>query len=211
VRMAESFMLFVAASTALIITPGPDIMYVLSRGVAEGRWAGVMSAFGVTCGIFVHTLAASLGLAVLLSSSKIGFWAIKVAGGLYLIALGLQMVTSRKGLQVKGGGRSLGLKTCFAQGFITNVLNPKVALFFVAFLPQFVHPDASSHTLTMIGLGLTYALMTVVFLFVLGLSAGSIGLWLQGRHKAASFLPVASGCMIMALGVSLLVPFRSHP
>ena len=207
----ESLPLFLAASIALIVTPGPDILYVLSRGIAEGKWAGVMSAWGVTCGIFVHTLAASLGLAVLLSTSRTAFVGIKLAGGLYLIYLGWQMIVSRKGIDLNGAAQKVGLKMCCVQGFVTNVLNPKVALFFVAFLPQFVRPDAPSHALAMIGLGLMFALMTVVFLTILGLAAGSIGLWLQARHKAASILPLASGGLIMALGLSLLFPCASRP
>lgn len=206
----ESFPLFLAASVALIITPGPDILYVLSRGIAEGRWAGAMSALGITCGILVHTLAASLGLAVLLRTSGMAFSALKIAGGLYLIFVGWQLITSRKGLDLSSGQTTLGLKTCFAQGFMTNVLNPKVALFFVAFLPQFVRSESAHHALAMIGLGLTFALMSVVFLTTLGLASGSVGLWLQTRHRAATILPLASGSAIIALGVSLLMPFKLH-
>ncbi len=143
-----SLPLFIIASIALILTPGPDIVYVLTRGIANGKWAGVISAIGVTVGILAHTLAASLGLAVLLTTSIYLFWALKMVGGAYLIYLGYQMIKNKNAFEFSGCQNEFDLKKCFIQGFLSNVLNPKVALFFVAFLPQFVDINCRSTVCT---------------------------------------------------------------
>ena len=201
----EQLPLFIAASIALIITPGPDIIYVLTRGIADGRRAGVMSAIGVTFGILFHTLAASLGLALLLQTSVYAFWALKIIGGIYLIYLGIQIIKNKKGYEIKEFNHHFDTKKCLIQGFLSNVLNPKVALFFVAFLPQFVSVDVQDNSIYLIILGLIFALMTVVFLTILGLFSGVIGTWLQERRKAAGRIRIGSGVIIMVLGFRLLI------
>jgi threonine/homoserine/homoserine lactone efflux protein len=205
----DSLPLFIAASIALIVTPGPDIIYVLTRGIADGRWAGVISGFGVTSGILIHTVAASLGLAVLLKTSVYAFWTLKVIGGIYLIYLGFKMMKNKKVFEIDSLKNNFDMKKCFVQGFFSNVLNPKVALFFVAFLPQFVNMDKANHSIYMIGLGLIFAMMTIVFLTVLGLFAGVIGAWLKERKKITGKIRFASGSVLMLLGLRLLVPQRS--
>lgn len=201
----EQLPLFIAASIALIITPGPDIIYVLTRGIADGRRAGVMSAIGVTFGILFHTLAASLGLALLLQTSVYAFWALKIIGGIYLIYLGIQIIKNKEGYEIKEFNHHFDTKKCLIQGFLSNVLNPKVALFFVAFLPQFVSVDVQDNSIYLIILGLIFALMTVVFLTILGLFSGVIGTWLQERRKAAGRIRIGSGVIIMVLGFRLLI------
>jgi threonine/homoserine/homoserine lactone efflux protein len=146
----ESLTLYIAASIALIITPGPDTIYVLTRGISDGKWSGVVSAIGVTAGIFVHTSATALGLAVLLNTSFYAFWMLKVAGGIYLIYLGYRMIVNKKTIQIGRSQPPFDIKKCFLQGFLTNVLNPKVALFFIAFLPQFVNRNISNHSVYMV-------------------------------------------------------------
>ncbi|MCF8037999.1 MAG: LysE family translocator [Desulfohalobiaceae bacterium] len=204
----QSLPLFIAASMALIITPGPDIFYVLTRGIADGRWAGVMSAAGITSGILVHTLAASLGLAVLLQTSVYAFWTLKICGGLYIIYLGFQMIKNKDVLEFSPLRNGLDLKKCFAQGFLCNVLNPKVAVFFLAFLPQFAKMDSPNHSLYMIGLGLIYYLLSIMFMVTLGLFSGWIGTWLSSRTTIAGKIRLSSGTVLMLLGLSLLVPQR---
>lgn len=204
----QSLPLFIAASMALIITPGPDIFYVLTRGIADGRWAGVMSAAGITSGILVHTLAASLGLAVLLKTSLYAFWTLKVFGGLYIIYLGFQMIRHRKALEFSPPGNRLNLKKCFAQGFLCNVLNPKVAVFFLAFLPQFARMDSPHHSLYLIGLGLIYYLLSIGFMVSLGFFSGWIGVRLSQSRSAAGKIRLGSGTVLVLLGLSLLLPQR---
>ena len=201
----ESLTLFIFASMVLIVTPGPDIIYVLTRGIADGKWSGMMSATGVTTGILIHTMAAALGLAVLLKTSAYAFWTLKVAGGIYLMYLGYQLIKNKKAFEIAGFENSFDMKKCFIQGFLSNVLNPKVALFFVAFLPQFVSEDSSNHSISMIGFGLIFALMTIIFLMILGLFAGSIGSWLKVRKKAAGKIRIGSGTALMLLGLRLII------
>ena len=202
----ESLPLFIIASAALIVTPGPDLVYVLTRGISGGKQSGVVSAMGVTAGILIHTLAAALGLAVLLKTSAIGFLLVKTAGGVYLIYLGSQMVRNRGSLDLAGVGVRIDTKKCFLQGFLSNVLNPKVALFFVTFLPQFVSLENRNHSLYLAGLGLLFALMTIVFLMFLGFFAGQIGTWLQQKKDVASRINTVAGSALVFLGLCLLKP-----
>jgi threonine/homoserine/homoserine lactone efflux protein len=206
----ESLAFFMLASIALIVTPGPDIIYVLTRGIADGKRSGVMSAIGVTAGILVHTMAAALGLAVLLKTSTYAFWTLKVAGGIYLMYLGYQVIKNKKALEITGLQKSLDIKKCFLQGFLSNVLNPKVALFFVAFLPQFINKDSANQSLDMIIFGLIFAVMTILFLMVLGLFAGGIGIWLKQRKKIASKVRIGSGTVLILLGLRLIVPQKNR-
>jgi threonine/homoserine/homoserine lactone efflux protein len=205
----ESLTLFIIASIALIVTPGPDIIYVLTRGIADGKWSGMMSAIGVTSGILVHTMAAALGLAVLLKTSMYAFWTLKVAGGIYLMYLGYQLIKNKKAFEITRIQNKFDIKKCFIQGFLSNVLNPKVALFFVAFLPQFVSEESLNHSFSMIGLGLIFALMTIIFLMILGLFAGSIGSWLKERKRIAGKIRIGSGTVLMLLGLRLIVPQKN--
>ena len=205
----ESLTLFIFASIVLIITPGPDLIYVLTRGIADGKGSGVMSAIGVTAGILVHTAAAALGLAVLLKTSTVGFWVLKMAGGIYLIYIGYQLMKNKSAIEINEINNKFDMRKCFIQGFISNVLNPKVALFFVAFLPQFVRKDSLNSSYNMIGLGLIFALLTILFLIILGLFAGAIGAWLRERKGMAGKITIGSGTVLMLLGLRLIVPQKS--
>jgi threonine/homoserine/homoserine lactone efflux protein len=202
----ESLPLFLIASIALIITPGPDIIYVLTRGISDGKRAGLLSAIGVTLGILFHTITSSLGLALLLKTSVYAFWALKIIGGSYLVYLGFQVLKNKNAFVLNVCQKNFDNKKCLMQGLLTNVLNPKVALFFVAFLPQFVNMENQNHNIYMIFLGLIYALMTIVCLAILGFFAGSIGTWLQKRKRIAGKIRLGSGTILILLGVRLLVP-----
>lgn len=205
----ESFTIFIIASIALIITPGPDIIYVLTRGIADGKRSGAISAIGVTAGILIHTMAAALGLAVLLKTSTYAFWTLKVVGGIYLMYLGYQVIKNKQALEITGFQNSFDLKKCFLQGFFSNVLNPKVALFFVAFLPQFVNKDSANQSLDMIIFGLIFALMTIIFLMTLGFFSGSVGIWLKQRKKIAGKIRMGSGTVLILLGLRLILPQKN--
>jgi threonine/homoserine/homoserine lactone efflux protein len=202
----ESLPLFLIASIALIITPGPDIIYVLTRGISDGKRAGLLSATGVTLGILFHTVAASLGLALLLKTSVYAFWTLKIIGGTYLIYLGIQIIKNKNAFELNSYQQHFDKKKCLIQGFLTNVLNPKVALFFIAFLPQFINVASPKYNINMIFLGLIYALMTIIFLTTLGVFAGFIGTWLQKRKKIAGKIRLGSGGILMLLGFRLLIP-----
>jgi threonine/homoserine/homoserine lactone efflux protein len=197
------FALFIGVSWALIISPGPDMIYVITRGMAHGRKAGVLSAIGVVCGIFVHTTAAALGLTLILQSSAFAFLLVKLIGAVYLLYLGMKAWREKSALTLHASASPANSSTLFWQGVLSNVLNPKIAIFFLAFLPQFVERDSSDITLQMIFLGLTFAAFGLCFLLVVGYSSGSIGRWLTSRPRYAQFFQRLAGCILVALGIRL--------
>src|SRR6267378_8301637 len=141
----HDFGLFLVAGILLNLTPGPDTVYILGRSVAQGREAGVASALGISLGSIFHTGAAALGLSAILATSALAFGTIKLIGGTYLIFLGIKMILDRRReLSLPSNFRRRTNIAAFRQGVVTNILNPKVALFFLAFLPQFIDPSSSA-------------------------------------------------------------------
>lgn len=195
--------MFITASVVLILSPGPDSIYVLSRGISQGRKAGLVSAAGVTLGILVHTLFAAFGLAVVLAASAIAFTAIKLIGAAYLVYLGIKALLEKDHSLAAGNSKSLNMRGLFTQGILSNVLNPKVALFFMAFLPQFVSPDFGPVPLQMLALGLLFAAMTLLYLGVLGWFSGHVGGWLSQRQWAERWIKRLTGGVLVALGIRL--------
>ena len=200
---ATNFSLFVAASWALIIAPGPDMIYVITRGVSQGRKAGLLSALGVTLGILVHTLVAAFGLAMLLHTSSVAFWVVKYVGAAYLIYLGLKALKHKSSFILVEDAKPMDSRSIFWQGMFSNVLNPKVALFFLAFLPQFVSQESGYVPLQMGALGLIFALFGVIFLTALALFAGGIGSWLACRQGLAGLIRWLTGVVMIGLGLRL--------
>jgi threonine/homoserine/homoserine lactone efflux protein len=201
--------LFVAASLALIATPGPDMIYVLTRGVAQGRRAALVSACGVCSGLAVHTSFAAIGLSALLARSAVAFSVVKYAGTAYLIYLGIKTLSSKEPLAISEEKRqTTGLGGAFLQGVVSNVLNPKVALFFLAFLPQFVSPDAGSAVGQMLVLGAVFAMLGLLFLTLVAYFSGSLGERLGGSPRFASALRWLSGSILVGLGLRLALPER---
>lgn len=150
----HDFSLFLAAGILLNLTPGPDTVYILGRSIAQGRDAGVASALGICAGSIFHTSAAALGLSAILATSALAFGAIKLLGGAYLIFLGFKMILDRrKHLSLPSNFRRRTTAAAFRQGVLTNILNPKVALFFLAFLPQFIDPASKTKVLAFLVLG----------------------------------------------------------
>ena len=198
-----SFALFFVASWALIITPGPDMLYVITRGITQGRTAGLLSAVGVTSGILIHTTFAALGLSMLLQTSAVVFSLVKYAGAAYLVYLGVRAFLSKESIALEKQAQPMNLRAVFVQGFLSNVLNPKVALFFLAFLPQFIDGSSGSTTLQIILLGGTFAVFGVLFLSIVGYSSGWIGSWLDRKPALASRLRWVTGSVLVGLGVRL--------
>ena len=197
------FALFIGVSWALILAPGPDMIYVITRGMAHGRRAGILSAIGVVCGILVHTTAAAFGLTFLLQTSAVAFLFVKSIGAAYLIYLGIQAWRDRTTFQLLPCTHPAKSSSLFLQGVLSNVLNPKIAVFFLAFLPQFVDRESAHIPLQMVILGLTFAFFGLCFLLVVGYSSGTIGRWLTYRpHYAQVFQRIAGGILI-GLGIRL--------
>jgi threonine/homoserine/homoserine lactone efflux protein len=197
------FILFLGVSWALIIAPGPDMLYVITRGVTQGRRAGMLSALGVICGILVHTTAAAFGLTLILQTSAFAFLLVKYLGAIYLITLGVKAWQDKSTFSLQTSTPSMSFRRVFWQGVLSNVLNPKIAIFFLAFLPQFVDKASSQITLQMVTLGLTFACFGLCFLLVIGYSSGTLGSWLTSRPRYTQFLQRLAGGILIGLGVRL--------
>jgi len=177
---AASIGVFAVAATLLLLTPGPAVLYVVARSVEQGRIAGLASVFGITTGTLVHVLASTLGLSALLASSALAFALVKYAGAGYLIYMGVRRILTKNGTQaspLKLPRRSLG--RLYRDGFIVNVLNPKTALFFLAFLPQFVDPARGAVPMQIAFLGLLFTLMGLTSDGLYALVAGTAGRWVK--------------------------------
>ncbi len=202
------FALFVGISWALIIAPGPDMLYVITRGMAHGRRAGIVSAVGVICGILVHTTAAAFGITLIFQTSAYAFLIVKYLGAVYLIYLGFKAWRDKSTFSIQTLSTSVSSHALFWQGIFSNVLNPKIAIFFLAFLPQFVDKGGTQVPLQMTILGLTFACFGLCFLLVVGYSAGAIGGWLTRRPYYAQFLQRFAGGILIGLGVRLALTER---
>ena len=197
------FALFTAVSWALIIAPGPDMFYVITRAMTHGRRAGIVSAVGVVSGILVHTTAAALGLTVLFQSSALAFLVVKYLGAAYLIYLGFKGWRNKDTFSLQAPAANTSLSALFGQGLMSNVLNPKIGIFFLAFLPQFVNQGSSQVTLQMASLGLTFAFFGLCFLVTVGYFAGTVGAWLTQRPQYTNTLRWLNGGILIGLGVRL--------
>ncbi len=200
--------LFLTASLALIVAPGPDNILVLTRGVAQGRGAALVSAAGASVGLVVHSTFAAVGLSALLQQSAVAFSVVKYAGAAYLIYLGIKTLLDRESFAVTGEAAPARLGSVFSQAVASNVLNPKVALFFLAFLPQFADPTAGGVAPQLLALGLTFALLTWMIFSALGYFSGSLGNWLVSRPKLADGLRWLTGGVLIGLGLRLALPDR---
>ena len=200
---AAKLALFITVSWALIIAPGPDMLYVITRGMAHGRKAGILSAIGVVCGILVHTIAAALGLTVIFQTSVLAFLIVKYVGAVYLVYLGIKAWRDESVMGLQVLSLSPSSQQLFWQGVLSNVLNPKIAIFFLAFLPQFVNRESSQVTSQLIVLGLTFAFFGLCFLLVVGYSSGAIGAFLLRRPYRAQFSQRLAGGFLIGLGVRL--------
>ncbi len=200
--MIQNFGLFLTLSWILILTPGPDILYVLTRGISQGKKAALISALGITGGILIHTLFAALGLSVILKTSALAFSIVKLAGAVYLIYLGVKSFTTKSDLKL-GERPVVSLRKVFTQGFITNTLNPKVAIFFMAFLPQFIVASEVTTPVPFIILGLTFALNGLIFLIALGYFSGLAGAYLTKNARFSLILERVSGSILIILGIRL--------
>lgn len=199
------FALFVGVSWALIIAPGPDMLYVITRGITHGRKAGIISAVGVICGILVHTMAATFGITLIFQTSASAFHIVRYLGAAYLIYLGINAWLDKSTFNLQISTSSVSSKSLFLQGVLSNVLNPKIAVFFLAFLPQFIDTGSSQVSLQMTILGLTFACFGLCFLAAVGYSVGAIRGWLTHRPYYAQFLQRLAGGILISLGVRLAI------
>ncbi len=198
----SSLAVFVVAALALLVVPGPAVVYIVARSIHQGRRAGLVSVLGIHVGTLVHIAAATVGLSALVVSSAVAFTAVKIAGAVYLVGLGLWTLFARRAEQEVALGGERNLRRAFAQGIVVNVLNPKTALFFLAFLPQFVDPDASHPAVQIAFLGLLFALLGLVTDSVWALAAGTAGGVLRRSRRFALGQRYVTGTVYVGLGVA---------
>ncbi len=197
-------LLFIAAGWLLNLTPGPDVLYIVSTSLRQGARAGMVAALGIFAGCFVHVAVATVGLGALLAASATAFTVVKVIGAAYLVWMGWRLLRAAPGQwNPDAATEAAPLKRVFWRGFLTNVLNPKVALFFLAFLPQFIAPDAANKTLAFLALGVLFSINALpVTLGYAWLSA-----WAARRvdrvRRAMHWMDRASGVLFIGFGVRL--------
>lgn len=200
----DSLGLYVLASLALILTPGQDMMYVMSRALAQGRLAGVYSAVGVIIGILVHTVLAAFGVGAILAASEGLFLALKLVGAAYLVYLGVRLLLAREAaVAAASNGPRYSPASLVWQGVLSNVSNPKIVVFFFAFLPQFVDPASPHPTADLIFLGVLYAGMGLVVKAGVGLAAGSLAERVLRKPRAMVWINRVSGTILVGLGLRL--------
>ena len=206
-------LMFIAAGWLLNLTPGPDVLYIVSNALRSGVRAGCVAALGITAGCFVHIAAAALGVSALLATSAAAFTVLKWAGALYLLYVGVQLLRVKAPIPVPDAAtliaagteyiRARGLKSIFLKGFWTNVLNPKVALFFLAFVPQFIAPDAPNKALTFVLLGVLFNVNALPINF----GYAALGAWAARRlsllQRGMHWLERVAGVMFVGFGVRL--------
>ena len=201
--------LFILAGWLLNLTPGPDVLYIVSNALRSGAKAGVVAALGITAGCFVHIFAAALGVSALMAASSTAFTVLKWVGAAYLFYVGVKLMLSKapqpveliaeKPVQTSAGA----LKSVFFRGFLTNVLNPKVALFFLAFVPQFIAPDASHPALTFVLLGVLFNVNAVPINMGYALLAAWATRRMGAVQRAMHWLDRLAGVMFVGFGVKL--------
>lgn len=196
---------FIAASALLGITPGPDIIYVVMRGAAQGPRAGLAAAAGLCTGIVGHIALCAAGLSAIIAGSAVAFTGIKIAGAAYLVWLGIAMWRSRDGNDPGAAPPARPLTGIYRQSVVMNLLNPKVALFFLAFLPQFVTPDGAPVALQLTVLGLIFMAVSFVVMGAAGLAGGQVRRLLVRGGGAGRWLERGAGTVLIALGIRLAV------
>lgn len=198
-----NFSLFIPAVLVFILMPGPAVLYIITRSVDQGRKAGFVSVLGLEIGNFCHVIAAALGLSALLLSSALAFDVVKYLGAAYLIYLGIRKLRSSDHIAEQSVQRD-SLRRIFLQGIVVAVLNPKTALFFFAFLPQFVDPATGNITLQIVLLGLITVTLAIVTDSIYAFMAGTAGRWLRSSLRYLRFQRYFSGTVYIGLGLTAL-------
>ena len=199
---ASSLGIFVVAALVLLVTPGPAVLYIVTRSLDQGRRAGLVSMLGVHAGTLVHVGAAAAGLSALLAASAIAFSVVKYLGAAYLIYLGLRRLLDRAATIAPRAGAEARLSRAFLDGVVINVLNPKTALFFLAFLPQFVDASRGRIAAQVLGLGFLFVMLGLVTDGLYAIGAGSAASWLRRYPEILTRQRWVSGSMYIGLGVA---------
>lgn len=195
--------LFIITSVLVALTPGPDILTVIARGISQGHKPAIVAATGFALGCLNHTMILVLGVAALLKASPMAFSIIKHLGAAYLAYIGIQMIRHRKHTLAPHPSPKISLKKVFMQSILANLLNPKVALFFLAFLPQFITPGFGHESLQLLFLGVTFMLVTLVVFILVAIFAGAAGNRLKEHPRVLARMQALTGIFLIGLGVRL--------
>jgi threonine/homoserine/homoserine lactone efflux protein len=206
----SSLLAFIATALVVLVIPGPGVLYIVARSLAQGHRAGVISVLGLSAGALVHVLAATAGLSAILLASAAAFSAVKLLGAAYLIYLGLRTLCSSTVFDDVVGGAPRSAQRLFTDGVVVSVLNPKIAVFFVAFLPQFVDANAGHVTQQLLALGLIYVVLALVTDGSYALLAGSLRHVFGSRFVRGPLPRYASGAVYLGLGVTTALTDRRH-
>ena len=201
---------FMGAALILLLIPGLGVMYIVTRSVYQGRRAGLLSALGLTTGALVHVVAATVGLSAILLASAAAFGIVKALGAGYLVFLGVRTLLTRQTIARVAAPAPLSPWRLYAGGVLVSIFNPKIALFFLAFLPQFVEPGRGPIPRQVLMLGLIYVAMALVTDSAYALLAGSIGSWFSKRVMRGPLLKVVSGSVYLGLGLCTALVGRRH-
>jgi threonine/homoserine/homoserine lactone efflux protein len=202
----EQFFGFLLAALLLTASPGPDNLMVLGLGMSKGRKQGMVFGLGCALGCLSHTFLAVIGVSAIIAASPTAFTALRIGGGLYLVWLGIGALRSTGGQSAASAqAPAQSLKNLFMKGLLANAINPKVVLFFLSLLPQFVIAANGNVPGQMLALGLTFTLQAAILFGLLGYFAGAVGAWLERKPGAGKWLDRLAGTVFIALGVKLIV------
>jgi threonine/homoserine/homoserine lactone efflux protein len=204
----HDYWLFVATGVVLNLTPGQDTLYIVGSSIAHGRRVGVASALGISAGCIVHTLAAAVGLSAVLATSATAFIAVKLAGAAYLIYLGVRVLIAPSGTTAPRQHPAASAWLAFRRGVLTNVLNPKVALFFLAFLPQFIDSDSPTKVGAFLALGFTFVATGTAWCLCLAVTASHTRGFFAEHPRALAHISRAGGALFVLLGLRLAASER---
>ncbi len=196
---------FAAAAMLLFILPGPAVLYIVTRSLSQGRTAGLVSVAGIHVGSIVHVIAAAVGLSALIAASSLGFSAVRWLGAAYLIYLGVRTVLSRDDAFSTGTAELASYQRIFSQGAVVNVLNPKVALFFLAFVPQFIDPSLGNATLQVVVLGMVFVATGAISDGIYAIAAGTLGDRLSTKQRWRTGSRYGAAAIYLALGTAAAV------
>lgn len=205
------FETFLIAGVLLNLTPGNDTIFILAKSIGQGKKAGIISALGIGTGAIFHTLLAAFGLSIVISKSILLFNIIKFAGAAYLLYIGFKMLIDKSQLKTDGivVDNAVNYWKIYKEAIVTNILNPKVALFFIAFLPQFIEPTVSNTVLPFLILGLTFITTGTIWCLVLAIFASAIFSKLRTNKKAAFYLTKVCGLAMIGLGIKVAFTERT--
>lgn len=201
----QNYWVFVGASIVLCIVPGPDMMYLLGRSIAQGKKAGIAAAIGINLGGYFHLLAAILGISAIIATSSVAFTILKWCGAIYLLYLGIQAIASSKKFIVntQSINTKISFKKIFWQGFLSDALNPKVAIFFISLLPQFIQPEAGNTLSQLLILGVTVNVIGLAINMIIVLCAQAVTARLRQSNRSQIILNRAMGTLFIGLGFKL--------